>query len=1296
MTPANDAPPEDLIGTILGERYRIEQRLTQGGMGVIYRARHTVLDTALAVKVLLRPQGPEDQQRFLQEAKLASVISHPNTVQIIDFGVLPSGQSYLVMEFMRGRTLGSQIATGPMEVLRVCRIGAQIARGLQAVHDRGIVHRDMKPDNVFLVNQNGNPDFVKILDFGIAKAASTPQAPLTKVQADAAAERSAPNGGLGLVKTMSGLMLGTPPYMSPEQCRGGVPVDARSDQYSVGCILYEMLAGERPFVTKSLVQMLSMHILEPVPPLSQRAPQRKIPTALQTVVMRMLQKEPAQRFGSMNEVAQILDNVADILLVERGEKTVLPSGLISLLGTRVQGSHIFVRSRPVPLWAAFTALIGVLLMVLGGVGYLGYRLYQYRQDRQPKTLRPGELQGIKTRALAVLRQVVQPAPTGAPPLEPALRIDAIDALGHTQDAALRPDLEGLLDDADETVQAEAAAALGRLGDPAALARLRVKLEKKCSARVRLTAARALLELGDSYGEQLLGQTLAEGAPEERLRAASLLCDRRNSAAEQLLLQVVDQGLLQSESAVLGALGCLLRSRSAEQARTRLRSRLQSAATPQQQIEIARVLALSADPEGRKVLRELATQPGLARLPAARALAAPDVPEVSDLFRGVLNNRQAQEAAQLLASQGLGLSGQLLDVRLLDRLLKNGAVASLKESAAAAVLQLSAADPTTLGSESLRWARGSLGASDWRLRESAALVLGSSVTPEAVLMLREMLNDSDPRVRRGSVCSLGRRTEESALLALQQALHDADLQVRLEALRSLGRLTHYLVDSGARDMLNRMSGWFTDTLRDGTPSEQILARTMLLQLGDTSQIEALRRMQHAADAAVRRFLIEHGPPDLQLAQALRLDPDASVRFAAARKLAESGDTSALDVLREALAQNGPESIIAYGLLAKLKQPVTEPEAVQAGLKLDQSVPARMAAIDAMAGMPSALAVPLLLQGARDPEPLVRRLCAEIAADLPPPSAPDGRSGVEVLRFLVHDCDPTVRQRAAALLSRVESFSEPPTAPKSAAAAKSSERAAAEQPVESPAAARSPEAPKSAAPPELPELQGTKEAEETPEPGTDAAAGKGILMLDAPESMVFQLDGGKWQNVSSKGISVGAGPHLITTLGGEYEFTAEADKKVRVKLNPSPVDEAVQSGSRAYQNKDYGKAQKNYDRANALCSHDRVHKKACASLELMLALERGKIFEEQRRLSEAMAEYQKAVDGTRGKTRVQAAESLARLAPQLGKVVLRSLVRGKCQERVQWLLPGKKQKIKVGDQSQPVNVRAGQTVEIGSCS
>ena len=147
---------DDLIGTVIDGRFDILERLSAGGMGVVYRARHVLLDAEVAIKVLLKPQDQDAQYRFLQEAQLASKVKHPNTVVVSDFGVLPDDRSYLAMEFLRGPTLSKVISQGPLEALRMCRIAVQIARGLQAVHDKGIIHRDLKPDTFPSVEKFAN------------------------------------------------------------------------------------------------------------------------------------------------------------------------------------------------------------------------------------------------------------------------------------------------------------------------------------------------------------------------------------------------------------------------------------------------------------------------------------------------------------------------------------------------------------------------------------------------------------------------------------------------------------------------------------------------------------------------------------------------------------------------------------------------------------------------------------------------------------------------------------------------------------------------------------------------------------------------------------------------------------------------------------------------------------------------------------------------------------------------------------------------------------------------------------
>ncbi|MFO0575043.1 MAG: serine/threonine-protein kinase [Polyangia bacterium] len=205
-----------LEGAVLGERYRIARAISKGGMGVVFKAHHTVLDKPLAVKVMLQPQDEAARRRFLQEAKLASQVAHPNIIDIVDFGVLTTDQPFLVMEWLSGQTLADLIAEGPLPFARACTIAAQIARGLHAVHQRGIIHRDLKPANIFVLPQDGGFDLVKIVDFGIA----------TQV-ADGDGSRPAPAR-----LTSPGMVLGTAEYMSPEQAQG-MRTDHRVDQYAL-------------------------------------------------------------------------------------------------------------------------------------------------------------------------------------------------------------------------------------------------------------------------------------------------------------------------------------------------------------------------------------------------------------------------------------------------------------------------------------------------------------------------------------------------------------------------------------------------------------------------------------------------------------------------------------------------------------------------------------------------------------------------------------------------------------------------------------------------------------------------------------------------------------------------------------------------------------------------------------------------------------------------------------------------------------------------------------------------------
>src|SRR6187402_503202 len=284
------------IGSMLAERYRIDALVGEGGMGRVYSAEHVLMRKRLAVKVLRREltRVPEVVARFEREAMAAGNIEHPNVVAATDFGKLPDGAVFLVLEFVSGHSLRDEIAKGPFQVDRALHVARQIASALSAAHAQGIVHRDLKPENVMLVEKGGDPDFVKVLDFGIAKV------PLGDA-VGTGAKRGNPI-------TKAGMVFGTPEYMAPEQALGQT-VDGRADLYALGVILYEMLSGSRPFSSQSQVGILGQQLSKSPPKISDRAPGIVVPPAVEAVAMKLLQREAAERYGSATEVVDVINRL---------------------------------------------------------------------------------------------------------------------------------------------------------------------------------------------------------------------------------------------------------------------------------------------------------------------------------------------------------------------------------------------------------------------------------------------------------------------------------------------------------------------------------------------------------------------------------------------------------------------------------------------------------------------------------------------------------------------------------------------------------------------------------------------------------------------------------------------------------------------------------------------------------------------------------------------------------------------------------------------------------------------------
>lgn len=277
-----------MIGLRLNN-YEIVSILGEGGMGTVYLARHTYMGRLAAIK-LLRPEMLRDESvvvRFLDEARATNAIHHPNIIDIIDVGMLSDGRTpYLMMEFLDGESLNARLERSrPLPIHEAVEITCQTASALAAAHARGIVHRDLKPDNLYLV-----PDEtmaakvrVKVLDFGIAKL------------------RGDIRGGA--VRTQTGAIMGTPQYMSPEQCRGlSAAIDHRTDIYALGIILYEMLCGQVPFISEGLGEIMLRHMTELPAPLRARVPE--LPEPLERAVLRALAKKPDERFESMTDFAR--------------------------------------------------------------------------------------------------------------------------------------------------------------------------------------------------------------------------------------------------------------------------------------------------------------------------------------------------------------------------------------------------------------------------------------------------------------------------------------------------------------------------------------------------------------------------------------------------------------------------------------------------------------------------------------------------------------------------------------------------------------------------------------------------------------------------------------------------------------------------------------------------------------------------------------------------------------------------------------------------------------------------------
>jgi serine/threonine-protein kinase len=387
--------PDPMVGLKLAGRYAVTRKLGEGGMGAVYEARHTLIGKRVAIKVLLDKyaQKPNVIARLQQEARLASAIGHPNIVDITDFGKTEDGRTFVVMEYLEGESLAQLIAReGPIAPERSLGICRQVADALAAAHAKGILHRDVKPENIFIC-QRQDRDFIKVVDFGISKS--------VKPGDD---EEESPR------LTQTGMVLGTPLYMSPEQARGEDQLDHRIDIYALGVILYETTTGEVPFRGTNYLGIISQVLTQDVVPPRLLRPDLAISEACERVILKAMAKDRDERYASMAELTADLDR---LLVGDHNVSAIRP--LVGIATTRDQvptGRITLPRrattqltSRRLPGWA-----FGLVLVVLGGGAFAAV----WRLTRGSEELGAGPAADATVMAASVPTSPATPTTTSAP------------------------------------------------------------------------------------------------------------------------------------------------------------------------------------------------------------------------------------------------------------------------------------------------------------------------------------------------------------------------------------------------------------------------------------------------------------------------------------------------------------------------------------------------------------------------------------------------------------------------------------------------------------------------------------------------------------------------------------------------------------------------------------------------------------------------------------------------------------------------------------------------------------------
>ena len=961
------------VGQLVGN-FRIVSKIGQGGMGAVYAAVHRQIGRRAAVKVLHGPLAKTSDyaQRFLNEARAVNILRHPNLVEIFDFGQLPDGTLYIIMEFLEGESLRAKLRRSrKLSEVQAIELARQMAQALDAAHQKGIIHRDLKPENVMLVSDAVHPteDRVKILDFGIAKV---------NQQSQQNKQSPAPKGEDGEdFQTAIGTTMGTPKYMAPEQYADASKVDGKADVFALGVMLYEMVAGQVPFPKTSLA---AFH--QPAKPLAEVEP--SVSPKLAQLVHRMLTPKSLDRPG-MREVIELLTPPATEVLVA--------------VPAPPKPSH-FGR------WMFLSAVIAAAIMAAGVyIGRTRTPVVTTQPDAPEEADFLIDVAGPKARALGVLYQGLRSS-------DPQLRGHAALMLGLSRDVTQRSSIATLLKDPNPMVQAQAAEALGQLGASDAHSELLALLDGNLPPGVRVTVAGALARLANPRGKQVLHELLQDPSESIRITAALLLLESGDSKAAEPL-----RGALQNPKLPENMAWNILR-RLAQigdaQAQQQLSARMAGDGFTDRRITAAGYLAGLGDERARALLNQAAQRPGPQQLVAANLLAEVGDFSVYPLFKKVsTDGRQPSETRQL-ALQGMGSCGRRHGAVLLAGILDElSAQPMLRQQAAGAILQITGGDPAQIARQSMSWAQAALGHDDWVVRQNATTVLAELDSDQAVPLLARALSDSQREVRRSAATALGQKNLRAALTALRVALNDADPEVRQAGLRAMVNILASMGSAGAKATSDETRARLQQLSESGMPEEQVVASATLARLGDTAQLERLRGMLSSPNALLRRLLVETTAGDEGLLKQALADTDFAVRFAAARRLGALGQRDAAPVLKEGLSGGGADSLIAYGLLRKLGEAVVPPAGFVDQIGRDTAT--TRALLEIISDLPASDVLPLLIKARFDAAPAVRRRVAEVATSFYLKNHDE--SLLQIVYSLSNDPDVSVRTRTGALLAKL---------------------------------------------------------------------------------------------------------------------------------------------------------------------------------------------------------------------------------------------------------------------------------------